>query len=97
MPEIRMQDLTDNTTRQRFELIENGYTAFADYRREGSHLVIRHVEAPPELRGKGTAGRLMEAIVAQAQTEGAHIVPLCGYARAWLKRHPEHSDIVTTG
>jgi hypothetical protein len=86
--------VTDNAAKSRFELVEDGQTAFADYRRQGAVLVIPHVESPHALRGKGTAGRLMEGVVALARAEGAKIVPICAYAAAWLKRHPEHADLV---
>lgn len=62
--------VTDNAARQRFELVEDGFTAFANYRRSGSNLVIPHVEAPPPLRGKGTAARLMEGVAALARATG---------------------------
>jgi predicted GNAT family acetyltransferase len=84
----------DNAAKSRFELVEDGQTAFADYRREGGVLVIPHVESPHALRGKGTAGRLMEGVAAHARAEGARITPICSYAAAWLQRHPEHSDLV---
>ena len=51
--------------------------------------MILHVEAAPPLRGTGAAGRLMEGIVALAREAGEEIVPNCGYARAWLRRHPQ--------
>ncbi len=86
--------VTDNRARSRFELVEQGQTAFADYSRGGGVLVIPHVETPLALRGRGTAGRLMEGIVAIARAEGAKITPICSYAAAWLKRHPEHQDLV---
>ncbi|HEY2658966.1 MAG TPA: GNAT family N-acetyltransferase [Caulobacteraceae bacterium] len=86
--------VTDNAERHRFELSELGHIAFADYRREPGRLVIPHVEAPMALRGGGAAGRLMEGVVAHARAEGARIVPLCGYAAAWLRRHPEYADVV---
>ena len=86
--------VTDNRAESRFELTEEGATAFADYSRRGNVLVIPHVESPDALRGKGTAGRLMEGVVAHARAEGAKIVPICSYAAAWLHRHPEHKDLV---
>jgi hypothetical protein len=73
----------------RFELSEQGKTAYADYRREGDILTILHVYAPPALRGTGTAGRLMEGIVAAAKAEGRKIAPACSYAAAWLEKHPQ--------
>jgi uncharacterized protein len=84
----------DNPALSRFELVEDGQTAFADYRRQAGKLVIPHVESPHALRGKGTAGRLMEGVVAHARAEGVKIVPICSYAAAWLQRHPEHADLV---
>ncbi len=46
-----MSDVTDNTAAGRFELVEQGQTAFADYRLSGERLILPHVEAPPALRG----------------------------------------------
>jgi len=82
-----MAEVHDNPGRHRFEMIENGMTVFADYRRQGSQLIIDHVEAPPELRGTGAAGRFMEGLVAAARAEGATLTPVCSYAAAWLERH----------
>ncbi len=86
--------VTDNAADHRFELAEAGAVAFADYRREGDRLIVPHVEAPQALRGTGAAGRLMDGVVEHARAEGRKIVPLCSYAAAWLRRHPEHSDVV---
>jgi predicted GNAT family acetyltransferase len=79
----------DNQQQSRFELTEQGMTAFATYRRFPDRLVIPHVEAPPALRGKGTANRLMEGVAAIANANGLKLVPLCSYAAAWLRRHPQ--------
>ena len=86
--------VTDNVDASRFELLEDGALAYADYRREPGRLVIPYVFAPPELRGTGAAGRVMESVVAAARAEGLTIRPVCGYAAAWLKRHREHADLV---
>ena len=86
--------VTDNVAAQRFELVEAGETAFADYMRQAGQLVIPHVEAPIALRGTGASSRLMEGVVARARAEGVKIVPLCSYADAWLRRHREHADLI---
>ncbi len=78
--------MRDNRDLSRFELDERGFTVFADYRRREGEIIIDHVEAPPALRGSGAAGRLMAAIVQRANAEQAKIIPLCGYAAAWLRR-----------
>jgi predicted GNAT family acetyltransferase len=84
----------DNAAQNRFEIEENGLIAFATYRRENNTVMIPHVEAPQELRGKGTAGRLMEGIAVLAREGGLKIVPKCPYAAAWFRRHPEDSDVL---
>ncbi len=86
--------VTDNRDRHRFELVEDGETAFATYYRTGPHVVIPHVESPPALRGKGTAGRLMEGIVARARAEGFKVTPTCSYAFAWFRRHRDAADVL---
>ena len=86
--------VVDNEAQSRFELEENGELAFASYRKHDNVYVIPHVEAAMALRGKGTAGRLMEGIAAMARAKGFKIHPTCPYAVAWFKRHPDQDDLV---
>jgi uncharacterized protein len=83
-----MAELTDDAANGRFEMTEQGAVVFAEYRRDGAKLIIDHVETPDALRGHGAAGRLMAAIADKAKGEHLTIVPICGYAAAWLERHP---------
>lgn len=80
-------NMTDNKAASRFELIEDGYTAFANYRREDNQLFILHVEAPEALRGRGAASRLMQKIVEIAKAEDTEITPICSYAVHWLNKN----------
>jgi predicted GNAT family acetyltransferase len=79
--------MQDHSDKQQFERIEQGALVYARYRRDGDRLIIRHVEADPVLRGTGAADRLMRDIADHARSENLLIVPLCGYASAWLRRH----------
>jgi predicted GNAT family acetyltransferase len=83
----------DNSDASRFELTEGGLTAVADYRRQGDRLLITHVEAPPALRGTGAAGRLMTGALRLARAQGVKVTPLCSYAVAFMRRHPEYNDL----
>lgn len=82
-----MTAVKDNAPASRYELDVGGQIAFATYRGDGSTLYIRHVEAPPPLRGTGAAGRLMEGIMEIAGHARLTVVPLCSYAAAWIRRH----------
>lgn len=88
-----MSHMTDNKALSRFELVEDGHTAYADYRRRDGVVDIKYVFAPEALRGKGTSGRLMEGIAETAKAEGVKLYPICGYAASWLRRHDEFKDI----
>lgn len=92
-----MSDLHDNPATRRLEMVEDGQTVFADYRREGRRLIIDHVEAPQALRGTGAAGRFMTALAGYARAKDWMIVPHCSYAAAWLSRSPEYRDLVDRG
>lgn len=89
-----MAQITDNRALSRFELVEKGHTAYADYGRDGDTLSIRYVFAPEALRGTGAAGRLMEGIAGEARGAGFKLRPICGYAVSWLRKHKEHHDLI---
>lgn len=89
-----MDRLQDNTDAGQYELDIDGQTVFARYRREDGVLTILWVEAPPGLRGTGAAGRLMKLVAQEAAEKRWRVVPVCGYAAAWLRRSPEYRDLV---
>ena len=89
-----MSTVTDNPILTRYELVEEGKLAFADYSIRDGIMVIPHVEADPALRGKGAAGRLMEGVLQDARQRGFKIRPVCSYAVAYIERHPEHRSLL---
>ena len=78
----------------KLQLDIGGETVFARYRKSDGVLTILWVESPPALRGTGAAGRLMKLLGAEARAKGWSVVPVCGYAAAWLRRSPEFRDLV---
>ena len=87
-----MTELKD--TGERYEIVEQGQTVYADYRKAPGRLYIDYVFSPEPLRGSGASGRLMSAVAAQARAEAFKITPICGYAAAWLRRSSEFQDLV---
>lgn len=84
----------DNQARGRFELSENGVTAFADYRISGGVMTLPHTVVPPEARGGGMAGRLVAGALAEARARGLKVNPACSYVDAYMRRHPEWADLL---
>lgn len=89
-----MSELRENVATGRLEMEVLGQTVFANYRLEDGRLIIDHVEAPVSLRGSGAAGRFMALVSEHARAANVKILPLCGYAAAWLERSGEHRDLI---
>jgi predicted GNAT family acetyltransferase len=83
------QQVSDNLARSRFEFQAGGHLAGLIYRRNGKRLVLIHTEVPQELEGRGIGGRLVTAAADRAANDGMTLVPLCPFARGWLKRHTD--------
>lgn len=86
--------VVDNAAQGRFELEVDGQIAFADYERRGNVVIVPHVEAPVALRGTGASAELMEGVLALLRSRGETLVPVCSWAAAYLRRHPEHQDLL---
>ena len=55
--------------------------------------IADHTGVPNEMQGKGIAGRLVDALIADAREHGFTIVPACSYVAAKFKRNPEWADL----
>ena len=80
--------------RGRFQAIVEGQTCVADYRLQDGVMAITHTEVAPPLEGRGIAGELVQALLDHAQANGLKVRPLCSYARAYMRRHPESSVLL---
>ncbi|WP_373488942.1 GNAT family N-acetyltransferase [Blastomonas sp.] len=61
---------------------------------EDGEVIADHTFVPDALRGGGIAGKLVNALVATARSDGWKIVPRCSYVAAAFKRHPEWTDLL---
>ena len=59
----------------------------------GDTLIADHTLVPPEIGGKGVAGKLVEALIADARRDGTKIDPQCSYVEAAFRRHPEWAEL----
>ncbi|MCA0200915.1 MAG: N-acetyltransferase [Proteobacteria bacterium] len=84
----------DNSAQGRFELTEDGHMAFANYSIADGRMLIPYVEAAMALRGTGAASRLMAHVAGEARARQLKVVPLCGYASSWFRRHPDQRDLL---
>ena len=78
-------DVIHRPEQSRFEAADG--QAFLSYERDGDEVAFTHTIVPPELGGRGIAGRLTETAVAWARREGLGLEARCSYVRAWLTKN----------
>lgn len=77
---------------KRFVCRSAGHEAELTYRLRGDRLVLVHTGVPDELGGQGVAADLVRAALEVARADGLTVVPLCPFARDWMKEHPEEVE-----
>jgi predicted GNAT family acetyltransferase len=60
--------------------------------RDGAR-VAEHTIVPPEIGGRGIAGKLVEALIADARAQHFKVVPECSYVAAAFGKHPDWADL----
>jgi predicted GNAT family acetyltransferase len=78
----------------RFQARVDDRLCVADYRRADGVLTVTHTEVPPALQGRGIAGALIQALLDHAGAQRLKVRPLCSYARAYMRRHPESAALL---
>lgn len=59
-------------------------------------IIIDHTQVPDAFRGQGAGVRLVTRAVDDARAAGKKIIPLCPFAAAQFRRHPEWQDVLKT-
>lgn len=81
-------------TAGRFEIERDGHTAFLEYVLSGNVLQLLHTEVPDALQGKGIASELAKSALEWARQNSKKVDVICEFVAAYVKRHPEYSDLV---
>ncbi|MGC9181438.1 GNAT family N-acetyltransferase [Thermogladius sp.] len=68
--------------------------AFIRYRVENNVMKLLETYTPPQHRGKGIAGQLMEYAVNMAKEKGYLIEPICSYSIYYFLKHKEARELL---
>ena len=75
--------------------LPDGLEAEMTFQKLGTDMiVVDHTYTPPEHRGKNIAFQLMQRTIDDARRDGIKIRPLCSYAVAQFRRHPDWADLL---
>ena len=96
--QIELDKLTvvNNTVASRFEIQAGEYVAVIDYYRKGNDIVFTHTGVPDALGGQGVASKMARMALEYARAEGFDVVPQCPFVRAYIRRHSEYQDLVSS-
>jgi len=96
MPDGVLINRSDDTTHGAYsaKLPGTEETATLTWVARGPLRIANHTYVPPELRGRGIAQQLVEALVNDARKLGFNVVPHCSYVEALFSRHPDWNDVL---
>ena len=81
---------------RRYELLVDGdHAGELVYRdRGGGVLAFLHTEVDPDVRLRGLGSALVAAALDDARARGLHVVPVCPFVDAYVRRHPDYAELV---
>jgi predicted GNAT family acetyltransferase len=88
------EEVTNNETAHRYELVIDGQTAIAAYERRGDVVVFTHTEVPQALEGRGVGSRLIKSALADVRQQGRCVRADCSFVADYLARHPDAADAI---
>ena len=86
--------VTENAKERRFELEEEGGTAFVTYILEGDCITFTHTIVPEDMEGRGVGTRLVQGALDEARERGLQVVPACSFVRHFVDTHEQYQDLV---
>lgn len=90
-----MTDVRKNEEQHRYEvLVDNQVVGFAEYREMGDSVMMPHTEVSEAHEGEGLGNRLAEFALQDVQQAGKHVIPMCPFISAYIKRHPDYIELV---
>lgn len=81
--------LEESETGGTFSIMLDGDKAVLDFRKKNGEVEATHTYTPSRFRGKGIAGRLVEALIEYCRQNGLKIHPSCPYVESYFKRRPD--------
>jgi len=87
--------VVDNPAKNRFEATVEGHTATMKYKLKDNTMTVEHTTVPPELQGRGLAGKLAQTCIETARERGLTITPVCEVVLGYMKKRPETHDLLS--
>ena len=87
--------LDETETGGRYHTVVDGHASEMTFSKAGATMIIiDHTDVPDALRGQGVGVKLVERAVEDMREAGKKIMPLCPFAAAQFRKHPEWHDVL---
>lgn len=88
--------LDETESKGRYVYRADGAEAEMTFSKAGAKLIIiDHTGVPEAFRGQGVGAALVLRGVEDARAAGKKILPLCPFAAAQFRRHPDWNDVLS--
>lgn len=74
--------------------IDGAVAGFIVFRTHGTAVDLRHTEVDDAYEGQGVGSALVAGTLQQIRDEGLQLIPTCPFVAAYLRRHPEDTDLL---
>ncbi|NGM11333.1 N-acetyltransferase [Verrucosispora sp. CWR15] len=87
----------DNPAKHRYEiLVDDALAGFTAYLPRDQVLIFTHTEVDSAFQNMGVGSALMRGTLDQVRAQGQRVVPRCPFMAAFIERHREYADLVTS-
>ena len=87
-------EIKHDVEQNRFVLYDEGYKAVVEYMLKDNVIDLYRTFTPPELRGKGFAGKLVKFALEHAKENNLKIIPTCSYVKGYIERHENYKELL---
>ncbi len=87
-------EIKQDTEKNKFVTYVEGYEAVVEYTLKDNIIDLYRTFTPPELRGKGVAGKLVKYVLEHAKENNLKVIPTCSYVRGYIERHENYKELL---
>lgn len=84
----------DNPAQRRFELVLDGITAFAEYKREPGRITFVHTVVPDALGGRGVGSALARGALDLVRKTGEKVIAECPFIAAFIRKNKDYQSLL---
>ena len=87
-------EIKQDKEQNRFVSNVEGYEAVVEYTLKDNVIDLYRTFTPPELRGKGVAGKIVKYALEHAKENNLKVIPTCSYVNGYIKRNEKYKELL---